>query len=101
MISFEQARALVAANYFKQAQEEDFEFEPWVADYGWQNEIYFMLVAGPKEWLVDGIEEMQPIDDIARLVEKQTGKYIETNSSQIFDDLDTFEPIGDVPQNFQ
>lgn len=101
MITFAQARAIAAAKYFKQAQDEDFEFEPWVADWGFENQDFYQVIAGDKLWLVDGIAELAPVDDIVRLVNKATGDYLEVSALQILDTLDTFVPVGNVPTNFQ
>lgn len=100
MITFAEARSIAAAQYFKQAQDQGFEFEPWVADWGFENQNFYQVVAGDKLWLVEGIEELAPIDDIVRLVNKATGEYLEVNALQILDTLGTFVPVGNAPSGF-
>lgn len=101
MTTFEEARAIVAAKYFAQAKNEEFLFEPWIAEWGYENKDFWMLIAGPKEWLVDGIESLAPTDDIVRLVSKVTGEFVQLNAPTMLVELDEFEPVGDIPQNFQ
>lgn len=98
MITFEEARQIAAANYFLQAETEGFEFEPWVADYGYENQDFFQVICGDKLWLVEGIEELAPVDDLMRLVNKKTGEFVETNALNNLDQLDSFTPVGNVPK---
>lgn len=80
MINFETARAIAEKVYFAQAALEGFDFEPWVADWGFENEDYFQVTAGDKLWLTVGGEDIVPLDGIVRLVDKRTGLYIEKNA---------------------
>ena len=96
MITFQQARAIAAAEYLKQ----DHDFEPWVADWGYENADYFQVICGDKLWLVDEID-LAPVDDLMRLVSKTTGEYLEVSALQILDELDGFTAVGDVPTYFQ
>lgn len=100
MIDFKKARAIAEEVYFAQAELEGFVFEPWVADWGFENEDYFQILAGDKLWLKDRIDELAPIDDVVRLVDKRTGKYLEKNALQMLDVLATFIPVGNVPKDY-
>jgi hypothetical protein len=101
VIDFTRARAIAEEVYFAQAELEGFTFEPWVADWGFENEEYFQILAGDKLWLKDGIDDLAPIDDVVRLVDKRTGKYSETTALQILDMLSTFIPVGSVPDSYR
>lgn len=101
MVTFEEARTIAAANYFKQAQDEEFEFEPWVAEWGYENKDFFQVVCGDKRWLVDGFEDLAPVDDIVRLVSKNSGDYLQLSALQMLTALSEFTPVGEFPTNFQ
>jgi hypothetical protein len=95
MITFADARAVVAAKYL--AEQDGSPLEPWVSEDGFENADYWQVVAGPKLWLVDGLDSFQPIDDIVRLVDKKTGEYLEVHALTTLNELATFTPVSVKP----
>ncbi len=95
MISFEDARAIVSAKLLPTWNPLEGTF--YVADWGWENDEFFSLAVGAREFLVDGDEDFRVVDDLIYLVEKKTGRYIETVAYENLDLLDSLTPYGDIP----
>ena len=96
MISFEDARAIVTAKLLPDWNAVEGTF--YVADYGWENDQFYSLAVGAKEFLVDGNRDFFVVDDVLYLVEKKTGRYVETVAYENLDFLKTLTPVGDVPE---
>ena len=99
MITFEQAQAIVAAELLPDWNSNLATFH--VADWGWQTDEYWMVPAGPREWLVEFEIGFMILDDEMYLVDKKTGEFIKTVAYRNTDLLRRMEPYGEIPQNFQ
>lgn len=98
MITFDQARAITAAALLPQWSSLAGTF--YVADWGWETDQYWSIPAGASEWLQDGDETFQILDDTVSLVDKQTGQFIQTVAYLNIDFLDQMKPYGDIPKDF-
>ncbi len=97
MISFEDARAIVTAKVLPEWTGLQGTF--YVADYGWENEQFYSLAVGAREYLVDGDRDFFQVDDILYLVDKKTGRYIETIAYENLDLLDSLTAIGQASED--
>jgi hypothetical protein len=97
MISFDDARAIVASKLLPDWNPIQGEF--YVAEYGWENDEFYSLAVGAREYLVDGDQDFSQIDDTVYLVEKKTGRYVETVGYENLDFLASLTPLGDVPED--
>jgi hypothetical protein len=70
----------------------------YVAEWGAENDQYFEVYVGAREFLVDDDEDYLQYDGVLHLVEKATGKYVEASFIELFHRqdgvLDSFTPIG-------
>lgn len=69
-----------------------------VAEWGWENDQYWQLAAGSKEFLVDGDFDFAMYDDLVYLVDKETGKFSAVIAYEAVDLLDTFTQFGKFPK---
>lgn len=99
MITFDEARAIVAAAMLPDWNPIAGTFD--VANWGWENEQYWSIQAGAREWLQDQDRAYRIIDDTVRLVNKKTGQFITTVAYDNFEVLDQMTPVGDIPKDFQ
>lgn len=96
MISLDDARAIVTAKLLPEWNASLGTF--YVADYAWENDQFYSLAVGAREYLIEGNEEFRQVDDTLYLVEKKTGRYVETLAYENLEFLDSLTPVGDVPQ---
>lgn len=99
MITFLQAQTIAAANLLPDWDKNAGTF--YVANWGGETDQYWFIQAGAREWLEDGNDFFQVIDDTILLVDKNTGQFIQTPGYNNFALLDTMKPYGDIPKNFQ
>ena len=96
-MTFEQARDIVTATYGS-SWEGPGTF--YVAEWGWESPEEYLMVAGPREWIVDGDSAYLMLPGLSLFVSKETGNVIERNP---YPDLQTatimgaMTPYGDVP----
>lgn len=95
MINFEDARQIVKLHVEPMWSSLSGTF--YVADWGAENDQYFEVYVGAREFLVDNDENYMQYDGAIHLVEKMTGRYLE-ESFLNSDQLKSFVPIGDVPR---
>jgi hypothetical protein len=72
-----------------------------VADWGLENDKYWMMMVGLEQWLVDHDRDYQLVDDVITLVNKETGKVTETTHWTIQKTMDSFTQVGPVPDFFK
>lgn len=100
MITFDAARDIVASSTAVRSMYPSDDFE--VADYGWENDQLYVIVAGTHAD-VHGIEDPATdfdrltLDAPARLVDKTTGHLQEVFGLLGRDPAPGLVPIGDVP----
>lgn len=95
MINFEEARLIVKLQIEPTWSSLKGTFH--VADWGSENDQYFSVNVGAREFLVDNNEEFAEYSGVLHLVDKVTGLYLR-GSFLDFDQLESFVPIGDVPR---
>lgn len=99
MISFEEARAIVSDKLLPNWHPIQGTFH--VATFGSENDQFFLMFPGAREYLVDGDKNFRVIDDVIYLVEKSTGRYIEAIAYENLDLLSSFTPIGVYPADLE
>lgn len=95
MISFEDAREIVRAALLPEWSDPEGTF--FVADWGSENEQYYCLAVGAREYLVDNDRSYFIVDNTLNLVEKSTGKYLTVPASENLDLMASLTPIGVAP----
>lgn len=92
MITFDQARQIATRKLAHGWQFGTFH----VADWGWENETFWALAVGAREYLVDfDVEFQTPDDDRIFLIDKITGEL--TTPVATRDLLDTLTDVGQMP----
>ena len=108
MITFDEGRAIVAANNSNYPPEAHFTVEPW----GFESDEVYVVVAGPFANLrgpaayaaESGVSEMEAMDYFyvdsgpSMLVVKETGEYREVFGYDGEDPAPDLVPIGDRPE---
>jgi hypothetical protein len=97
MIQFAEARAIVKQAEGRNWDEQRGTFH--VADYGWENETFWSLAVGAREWLVDNDQNFANDDDLLYFVNKETGELTTPSAVDFLDQLVDFTPVGDVPED--
>lgn len=97
MITFAEARAIVESVVGVDWNPDQGTF--YVAEYGWENETYWSLAAGAREWLVDDDQGFQSVDDRLLFVNKKTGELTTPSAVDFLDLLVEFTPVGNVPED--
>jgi len=72
-----------------------------VADWGYENAKYWWMVVGLEQWLVDHDRDFCIVDDLITLVDKETGAIKETSYMAILPQLDSYTPVGPIPDFFK
>lgn len=96
MISFTDARQIAAARYLTEDPEDPPMFEPAVSSEGMESDQFFLVIVGPREWIVNGVEGIAPVDDLIRLVDKRTGEYSTRYAPTFLEELAKFRPVSDI-----
>ena len=91
-ITFEEAREIVRRQVEPTWNRRGQTF--YVAEWGRENDQFFMVFAESREYLVDG--DVEAIEDTGalHLVDKITGEYVEGTIDEFLDVWDTFIPVG-------
>jgi hypothetical protein len=97
MIQFTEARAIVEAIEGLNWEGERGTF--YVAEYGWENDTFWSLAVGAREWLVDDDQDFATDDDRLFFVNKETGELTTPSAVDFLDQLVDFTPVGDVPED--
>lgn len=97
MITFAEARAIVESVEGIDWSPERGTFH--VADYGWENQTYWSLAVGAREWLVDNDQDFATDDDRLFFVNKETGELTTPSAVDFLDLLVEFTPVGNVPED--
>jgi hypothetical protein len=97
MITFEQARAAVAAVNEPAWEDDHMPGTYMVAGYGWEDAGAFLVIDGAKEFLVDGNDEYEVMDAPAVFVDKATGTVMEAVFLEVQDRIMAMAPVGNHP----
>ena len=98
MVTFDQARE-IARDALK--DEFDLEHPMYIAEWGAENDEWWEVPVGLKEWLVDFNRDFLIIDSTTYLVNKNTGEFRYAHCVDDAELLSTFCPYGDVPSYFR
>jgi hypothetical protein len=95
MISFKEAQTIVSSQLKSKWNSIGGTFH--VADWGSENEKYWQIPVGAREFLVEGDLDFQIIDDQIYLIEKQSGEFTIIIGYQNLDLLETLKPYKKAP----
>lgn len=95
MTTFEEARAIVAAQLAEVWRPEDGTL--YVAADGFEDADYWHVVAGAREALIDGDADLVRLDAPAYLVDKSTGEIVLLDVIANFDRLGAMRPVAASP----
>jgi hypothetical protein len=94
MITFDEARTITIAKYY--TEWEDLAVEPFVAEFGYENPDYWLMVVGPRDWIVGGDKNARIIDDAIYMVSKTTGE-LQIRMGYEFREFSQFTKYGQFP----
>ena len=98
MLTFQQAREAVALHIVPRWPGLE-AGRPFVADWGSQDETHWEVIAGAKEYLVDGDQSFVMMDLPVFLVDKRTGDVEEVPFLEALGRLERMEPVGSPPEH--
>jgi hypothetical protein len=91
MISFEQARDRLLTSLIPVW--EDTPGIPYVADHGLEDDDWFQIDFGAREYLVDGDEDFMIMNNMVAFINKDTGIIESYMTPEVFDRLDKMKPV--------
>lgn len=94
-ISFEDARQIVAGARRNVGTRGNY----MIADYGYESSQHWLIIDGARELIVDGDLSYLLIGAGPLLVDKFTGELIELPSLYDFEYINSFTPVGNVPED--
>lgn len=94
-VSFEDARQIVAKAR-RGAERNHGSY--MIAAYGYESPQHWLVIDGAREWIVDNDPDFLYLGPGPLLVDKFTGELTELPSLYDFDYVNSFTPVGEVPE---